>query len=492
MNKYKIEIVQSTNCEEYYELKKLIKEFAINVFMAQNINLKNQTKSEKVIAVKNFENYLSKDELDKLNVDISNRIDLTKKLINEDVKDKITRFYIVKSDQEVIGFQTAQIRINQDRVEGWRNYAYIKPEFVGKIENVKDIYGIMKMGNISNIIYENITQWFKENDVTIERTATGKNMYKNILTYIVVKGFIPEKTDNERVYLMKEYNKIRSKEELKKIYKDYIKRGGNFMSRKIVAIGGGENGRLKSDGKRTTYPYELEKMDKEIIKLTGKEHPNFLLIAHSQPLERQEAYFQTMVDIYKKLYNCPCKDLKSNELNDKERVKELIDWADIIFEGGGDTLNMIKLWRKTGFDKILRNAWNNGKVMCGVSAGANCWFSLCNSDSLKIQNGNDQQFIDVECLGFIDAYLVPHCDENGRTESAKRLLKNNKKIGLLLSNCTALEIIDDKYRLITSDASYHNIDAYGLKSYWNDNKYFEEKIDDSSNFKELNNLLKKN
>ena len=53
---------------------------------------------------------------------------------------------------------------------------------------------------------------------------------------------------------------------------------------------------------------ELEKMDKEIIKLTEKEQPNFLLIAHSQPLERQEAYFQTMVDIYGKLYNCPCKD----------------------------------------------------------------------------------------------------------------------------------------------------------------------------------------
>ena len=42
------------------------------------------------------------------------------------------------------------------------------------------------------------------------------------------------------------------------------------MSKKIVAIGGGENGRLKSDG--TRYPYELEKQDREIIKLTGKEH----------------------------------------------------------------------------------------------------------------------------------------------------------------------------------------------------------------------------
>ena len=110
------------------------------------------------------------------------------------------------------------------------------------------------------------------------------------------------------------------------------------MTKKIVAVGGGENGRLKSDGTRTMYPYELEKMDKEIIKLTKKEHPNFLLIAHSQPLERQEVYFQTMVDIYGKLYNCHCKDLKSNELNDKNKVKELIDWADIIYEGGGDTL----------------------------------------------------------------------------------------------------------------------------------------------------------
>lgn len=47
-------------------------------------------------------------------------------------------------------------------------------------------------------------------------------------------------------------------------------------------------------------PYETGNQDKEIIRLTGKEHPNFLLIAHSQPLERQEGYFQVMVDIYEK------------------------------------------------------------------------------------------------------------------------------------------------------------------------------------------------
>ena len=61
------------------------------------------------------------------------------------------------------------------------------------------------------------------------------------------------------------------------------------MSRKIVAIGGGENGRIKADG--TKSPYELEIQDREIVRLTGKEKPNFLLISHALPLEYQENYF---------------------------------------------------------------------------------------------------------------------------------------------------------------------------------------------------------
>ena len=72
------------------------------------------------------------------------------------------------------------------------------------------------------------------------------------------------------------------------------------MSKKIVAIGGGENERIKSDG--TRCPYETGPMDKEIIKLTDKEKPNFLLIAHSQVLENQQFYLTfTMKSSYNKL-----------------------------------------------------------------------------------------------------------------------------------------------------------------------------------------------
>lgn len=223
MSMFKIEIITNINCNEYYELENLIREFAVNVFLVQNYNFNNKAKLEKQTVINDYDKYISKEKLKVLEEDISNRIGLAKELINNETKNKITRFYIIKDGQQVIGFQTAQIRINKDRVEGWRNYAYIKPKYAGRIEDVEDTYGKIKKGNISNMVYENITQWFKENNVVAERTATGKNMHKNILAYIVLKGFIPKKTDDERVYLIKEYDKIKSKKELKKIYQNCIK-----------------------------------------------------------------------------------------------------------------------------------------------------------------------------------------------------------------------------------------------------------------------------
>ena len=268
-----------------------------------------------------------------------------------------------------------------------------------------------------------------------------------------------------------------------------INSNNSCVSKKIVAIGGGENGRIKPDG--TKIPYELEIQDREIIRLTGKEHPNFLFIGHSVLLENQEGYFQVMKEAYEKRYGCNCRDLKSDKLLDKEYVKEQIEWADIIYEGGGNTLDMIKLWKKTGFDEVLRKAWESGRVMCGVSAGANCCFKECSSDSLKIKFGDAQPLMGMECLGFVEGLFVPHCDAPGRRENVKELLKTSKQIGLSMSNCTALEIIDDKYRLITSDASYHNIEAYGLKSYWKNGKYIEKMIEISNEFRPIAELLSK-
>lgn len=268
------------------------------------------------------------------------------------------------------------------------------------------------------------------------------------------------------------------------------------MQRKIVAIGGGENGRVKFSGVK--LPYELKEIDMEIIRLTRKSHPNFLFLGHAQiEISYEERYFNTMKALYGDLFGCECRTIKKAELkNDMQKAQDLVDWADIIYEGGGDTKGLIELWRETGFDKILKEAWKNGKVMCGVSAGANCWFRSCSSAALKMQQNDDTApMINVDCLQFVNAFFTPHCNvvnENmNRLQHMKESLKNTDMIGLGISNCCAIEIIDDKYRLITSDASNYGIEAYGIKTYWKDGEYIKAQIDTSDSYKNLSQLLSK-
>jgi peptidase E len=54
---------------------------------------------------------------------------------------------------------------------------------------------------------------------------------------------------------------------------------------------------------------------------------------------------------------------------------------DVIYVGGGNTANMLAVWRVHGVDAILRKAWRSGVVLCGLSAGALCWFEEGVTDS---------------------------------------------------------------------------------------------------------------
>jgi peptidase E len=47
---------------------------------------------------------------------------------------------------------------------------------------------------------------------------------------------------------------------------------------------------------------------------------------------------------------------------------------DVIYVGGGSMRNMLAIWRAHGLDEILREAWEQGTVLAGLSAGAMCWF----------------------------------------------------------------------------------------------------------------------
>jgi len=78
---------------------------------------------------------------------------------------------------------------------------------------------------------------------------------------------------------------------------------------------------------------------------------------------------------------------------------------DVVYVGGGNTVNMLAVWRAHGLDTILRAAWEAGVILCGTSAGALCWFEGGTTDSMgtglaPLHDG----------LGFLPGSFCPHYD----------------------------------------------------------------------------------
>ena len=78
--------------------------------------------------------------------------------------------------------------------------------------------------------------------------------------------------------------------------------------------------------------------------------------------------------------------------------------ADLVFVGGGNTANMLAIWRAHHLVPILRDAWERGIVLSGISAGAICWFEQGSTDSFG------PGMNPLACLGFLPGSFCPHYD----------------------------------------------------------------------------------
>jgi peptidase E len=97
-----------------------------------------------------------------------------------------------------------------------------------------------------------------------------------------------------------------------------------------------------------------------------------------------------------------------------EPVERLLE-QDVIYVGGGNTANLLAVWRLHGVDKVLLKAWKKGAVLAGISAGMNCWFSGCSTDSFgALAPLNDG-------LGLLPEAACPHFD--GEAKRRPTLLK---------------------------------------------------------------------
>jgi len=94
--------------------------------------------------------------------------------------------------------------------------------------------------------------------------------------------------------------------------------------------------------------------------------------------------------------------------------------ADAILVGGGNTANMLAVWRVHGFDRILREAWEAGVLLTGWSAGMICWFEAGVTDSFGPELDGMR-----DGLGFLPGSACPHYDgEELRRPVYTRLIRD--------------------------------------------------------------------
>jgi dipeptidase E len=207
---------------------------------------------------------------------------------------------------------------------------------------------------------------------------------------------------------------------------------------RIVAIGGGEMG----EGQTLA-------IDRRIVGLTGASWPNALFIPTAS--SDSTDYAAMFARIYGDTLGCNVTVLYLlNDPPSHEQIAEMILGADLIYVGGGNTLKMMKLWRRLGVDTLLIEAAARNKVLCGLSAGELCWFQYGHSDSMSFYRPDDWDYIRVKCLGLLPFTACPHYDGENRQQNFQKLIARDGGIGIALDDCAAFEVIDDQYRIITS------------------------------------------
>src|SRR5207342_1072547 len=90
-------------------------------------------------------------------------------------------------------------------------------------------------------------------------------------------------------------------------------------------------------------------------------------------------------------------------------LREHVLAQDVIFVSGGNTANLLAIWRAHGVDEIIREAWEQGIVLAGSSAGMICWFEAGVTDSFGPQLEGMR-----DGLGFLPGSACPHYDGEGQ------------------------------------------------------------------------------
>lgn len=166
------------------------------------------------------------------------------------------------------------------------------------------------------------------------------------------------------------------------------------MEKIIIAIGGGEL--------REKQTLEIDGQIASIVKSKCEGRRPVALFVGTASHDSMP-YYNSFHKMYTGVYGfkTDCALTVYGEMN-AEKIAEKFKKADMIYVGGGDTLFMLDSWEKSGIKKHILEAYERGVVICGLSAGAICWFEEMFTDSA----GDDYNF--KSSLGILKGGACPH------------------------------------------------------------------------------------
>lgn len=220
------------------------------------------------------------------------------------------------------------------------------------------------------------------------------------------------------------------------------------MEKTIICIGGGEL-RIKETQGIDEYIASKAKLH------AGEKRAYGLFIPTAS--HDSMPYYNTFHKMYTGVFNIKTDVALTvyGEMN-MEKIRDKFMKADFIYVGGGDTVFMLEHWKKTGLLACIKDAYERGVILCGLSAGAICWFEKMYTDSELVGMGSRYSIYDG--LGWLKGEISPHY--NDRMLDFDEILRYNNDCAYGLENNSAIEFINGEFsRSISCGGNAYRIES---------------------------------
>jgi peptidase E len=145
------------------------------------------------------------------------------------------------------------------------------------------------------------------------------------------------------------------------------------------------------------------RLNASVLSLARRERPRVCFVGTASGDSPE--YVASFYRVFSARHDCAVADLALFERTVPD-LREFVLSQDVIWVGGGNTAALLAVWRAHGLVDVLREAWEAGVVLCGVSAGMNCWFEASTTDSFDLARLAPLH----DGLGLLPGSACPHYD----------------------------------------------------------------------------------